>query len=262
MGANTREKMIETLAERLSMPRVQISIILALTAIAAFAVSAIMLRVGVTSMTLRYPLAVIFGYFIFLILLRIWIWLQSDEPAGDINLDLPDHLILPNINIGGGGVAGNESVFGGGGDFQGAGAGGSFGDSDTPLPAVGFVSSNSSSSSVSSSGSGLGGIDFDIDDGLALILILIILALVFSALIYVVWIAPILLAELVIDAAVVGALYKPVKNIKRRHWLVTALKKTGIPAIIVVLLFTAAGFIMQVADPDATTIGQFLKNFD
>ncbi len=260
MGANTREKMIETLAERLSMPRVQISIILALTAIAAFAASAIMLRVGITSMTLRYPLAVIFGYFIFLLLLRIWIWLQSDEPAGSADLDLPGDIIIPNINVGGGGGA-KDLVFGGGGDFQGAGAGGSFGDSDTPFPAVGFVSSSSSPSSVSSSGSGLGGIDFDIDDGVALVVVLIILALVLSALIYVVWIAPILLAELVIDATVVGALYKPVKNIERRHWLVTALKKTGIPAIFVVLLFTAAGFVMQAANPEAATIGQFLRSF-
>lgn len=260
MGANTREKMIETLAERLSMPRVQISIILALTAIAAFASSAMMLRVGVTSMTLRYPLAVIFGYFVFLLLLRIWIWLQSDEPAGDIDLSLPEDIIIPNIHVGGGGGGVKDLAFGGGGDFQGAGAGGSFGDSDTSLPAVGFVSSSSSSSSASSSGSGLGGIDFDIDDGLALVVVLIILALVLSALIYVVWIAPILLAELVIDAAVVGALYKPVKNIERRHWLITALKKTGIPAIFVVLLFTAAGFVMEAANPDAATIGQFLRS--
>jgi hypothetical protein len=103
-------------------------------------------------------------------------------------------------------------------------------------------------------------LDVDLDDGVALLLVGLILVLVFSALLYVVWIAPILLAELMIDAAVVGSLYKPVKNIDRRYWLQTALRKTGVPALIVLLLFFFAGLIMQAAEPSAVTIGQFLDS--
>ncbi len=71
------------------MPRVQISIILALTAMSAFLASVLMLRMGVTSMTLRYPIAVIFAYLCFLALLRLWIWLQNEDAhLGDADLVL------------------------------------------------------------------------------------------------------------------------------------------------------------------------------
>lgn len=245
------------------MPRVQISIILALTAGSAFMVSAVLLRLDVTEMALRYPLAVIAGYITFLILLRIWIWLNTEEPLGDPDFDGGGDLTLAvmdgldDIRIGG--SAGR--TFGGGGDFAGAGAGGDWGDAKSvPMP-VGFSSGGSSSSlsTGSSSGSGLGSFDFDLDDGLALLLVAAILIIAFSAIIYVVWIAPILFAELLIDAAVVGSLYKPVKNIERTHWLLTALKKTGIPALVVLILFAVAGFIMQAAVPEAVTIGEFFR---
>lgn len=248
------------------MPRVQISIILALTAGSAFMVSAVLLRLDVTEMALRYPLAVIAGYVTFLTLLRIWIWLNTEEPLGDPDFDGGGELTLAvmdgldDIRIGG---SASSGTFGGGGDFAGAGAGGDWGDAKSVVPMpVGFSSGGSSSSlsSGSSSGSGLGSFDFDLDDGLALLLVAAILIIAFSAIIYVVWIAPILFAELLVDAAVVGSLYKPVKNIERTHWLLTALKKTGIPALVVLILFAIAGFIMQAAVPEAVTIGQFLKS--
>lgn len=257
MRTPTRALIIEQLTARLSMPRVQISIMLALTAFAAFITSAILLRLDMTSMAIRYPIAVIVGYCVFLVLLRIWIWTQSDEPVGDVSIDGVGDLLIPNINIGGG--SGQQPVFGGGGDFAGAGAGSGWSEGDTPAAApVGLMSGSSSGGSSSGSG-GIGGIDVDLDDGVALLVVLVVLVLVFSALIYVVWIAPILFAELIIDAAVVGSLYRPIRNIERRHWLMTALRKTAIPAVIITILFAIAGFVMQAAEPDAVTIGQFLN---
>ena len=248
------------------MPRVQISVLLLITAFAAFISSAIMLRLGMTSMALRYPIAVLVGYIVFLILLRLWLWLQSEENmVGDVgNVGVDGDLIvaagdlsIPDIGSG----SGDTFSLGGGGDFGGGGAGGSWSDADVkaPIP-VAFSSSASptSFSAGSSSSSGLPDIDVDLDEGLALIVVVVVLLLVFSALIYVIWIAPVLLAELVIDAAVVGSLYRPVKNIERTHWLRTALRKTAIPAGIVMLLFFIAGFVMQAAVPEAVTIGQFL----
>lgn len=257
MRTPTRALIIEQLTARLSMPRVQISIMLALTAFAAFITSAILLRLDMTSMAIRYPVAVIVGYCVFLVLLRIWIWMQSDEPVGDVSIDGVGDLLIPNINIGSG--SGQQPVFGGGGDFAGAGAGSGWSEGDAPAAApVGLMSGSSSGGSSSGSG-GIGGIDVDLDDGVALLVVLVVLVLVFSALIYVVWIAPVLFAELIIDAAVVGSLYRPIRNIERRHWLMTALRKTAIPAVIITILFAIAGFVMQAAEPDAVTIGQFLN---
>ncbi|MDM7922562.1 MAG: hypothetical protein QUS14_09715 [Pyrinomonadaceae bacterium] len=263
----TRATVIETIQSRLSMPRVQISVILLITAFAGFACSAIMLRLGVTEMSLRYPVAVFTAYLIFLLLLRVWLWWQSEESIGDVgNIRVDGDLIAVagDIDLPGSiSSAADNFSFGGGGDFAGGGAGGAWSDGDTPsIAPVAFSSGSSSSfSSASSGGGGLPDIDVDLDEGVALILVVVILALVFSALIYVIWIAPVLLAELVIDAAVVGSLYKPVKNIERQHWLRTALRKTGIPALIIMLLFFFAGLVMQAAVPEAVTIGQFLQQF-
>ena len=255
MRTPTRALIIKQLTARLSMPRIQISIMLALTAFAAFITSAILLRLDVTSMAIRYPIAVIVGYCVFLVLLRVWIWLQSDEPVGDIAIDGVGDIVIPNVNIVD--SPGQPQVFGGGGDFVGAGAGSGWSEGDAPAAAPVGLMSGSSSSGGSSVGSG--GIDVDLDDGIALLVVLVVLVLVFSALIYVVWIAPILFAELIIDAAVVGSLYRPIRNIERRHWLMTALRKTAIPAVIITILFAIAGFVMQAAEPDAVTIGQFLN---
>lgn len=260
-----RAKVIETITARLSMPRLQISAILALTALSAFIVSAVLLRLGVTEMAFRYPVAVIAGYVVFLLLLRVWIYLNTEETLGTADLDGSGDLSLAaldaidDIGVGGSSASG---TFGGGGDFAGAGAGGDWGDAKAVVPVpVGFSSGGGSSSlsSGSGSGGGLGSFDFDLDEGLALLLVAVVLIIAFSAIIYVVWIAPILFAELLVDAAIVGSLYKPVKNIERTHWLLTALKKTGIPALIVLILFAIAGFIMQAAVPEAVTIGEFFN---
>ena len=242
------------------MPRVQISVLLLITAFAAFISSAIMLRLGMTSMAWRYPIAVLVGYIVFLILLRLWLWWQSEENiVGNVGVDgdlivAAGDLSIPDIGSG----SGDTFSLGGGGDFGGGGAGGSWSDADVKAPIPVAFSSNApptSFSAGSSSSSGLPDIDVDLD---AIIIVVVVLLLVFSALIYVIWIAPVLLAELVIDAAVVGSLYRPVKNIERTHWLRTALRKTAIPAGIVMLLFFIAGFVMQAAVPEAVTIGQFL----
>jgi hypothetical protein len=239
------------------MPRVQLSLMLAATGMFVFLFSVLLLRVGVTSMTLRYPIAILTGYVVFLLLLRVWIWLQSDEPVGSV--DLPDNIIIPNIDLPGGSLPDSFS-FGGGGDFAGAGAGGSWSDSDVPSPSpVLFAASGSGGSGGGGGSSSLGSLDFDLDDGAALVIVAVILLLVLGAFVYVIYIAPALLAELVIDGAVVTSLYKPVKNIERHYWLKTALRKTAIPAAIVAALFAAAGFVMQAAEPSARTIGDFLN---
>jgi hypothetical protein len=264
MGWERREKVIAALTSRLSMPRLQISLILLITAFVGFIVSALLLRIGLTSMLIRYPIAVMSAYVGFLFLLRICLWWQSDEPVGDVSMNV-DGIVIPDLSgIGGNiGTAARDVPFGGGGDFAGAGAGGSW-DTDVPVAAPVGLSSNIGSSSADLGGGGSSidvsdVLDVDLDDGIALVLVIIILLLVFSALIYVIWIAPVLLAELMIDAAVVGTLYKPVKNLPRRHWLLTAIRKTAIPAAIIALLFGIAGAIMQAAEPEAVTIGQFLS---
>lgn len=277
MNMTTRSELIEKLVTGISMPRVQISVILAVTALAGFITSVILLRSGVTSMMLRYPIAVIVAYCVFLICLRIWIWRNSSGSSigTDLNpIDAIDGIAITELgSIGSGSNSAAETTFGGAGKFSGGGTGGSWSEADLPKPIPLAIGSNpqtsgtsplaaSSSSSSSSSTGGSSGFDLDLDDGIALVIVLIVIALVLSALIYIVWIAPVLFAELLIDAALVGGLYGSLKGVERRHWLITALRKTAIPALVVIILLAIAGFVMEAANPDAVTFGQFLREME
>src|SRR5690606_31782973 len=126
--------------------------------------------------------------------------------------------------------------FGGGGDFAGAGAGGDLDAPNVPMPVVAFSSAGSPPSSgglgISDAASDLSIGDVELDDGLALLVVALVAVLVLGALIYVIFIAPTLFAELLIDSAVVGGLYKHVGSAERTYWLKTALRKTAIPAAI------------------------------
>src|SRR5215218_4647068 len=68
---------------RRGRPRVEMSLILAATGAAGFLASFAMLRLGLSLMWLRYGLAVLLAYAVFLLLLRVWLVLHSREPLGD-----------------------------------------------------------------------------------------------------------------------------------------------------------------------------------
>jgi hypothetical protein len=250
---------------------------LAMTSFSVVIASAVLIRFGMTVMAWRLLLSGIIGYIVFLFLLRVWIWLCRERhekflggdgsfvDAADVG-DTAQGLL--NLNMPSISDTGAEGFsFGGGGDFAGGGAGGDFDAPNVSMPAVAFSSAGSPPSSgglgvsdaVGDIGSGIGIGDVDLDDGLALLLIVLIAMIVFGALIYVIFIAPTLFAELLIDSAVVGGLYKHVDSAERTYWLKTALRKTAIPAVIVLVLLAAAGAIMQAAVPEAITTGDFLR---
>ena len=72
---------------------------------------------------------------------------------------------------------------------------------------------------------------------------------------YVVYIAPVLLAEILVDGVLVAGLYKRVKGIEQRHWLRAAVRRTLLPALLVALFFGVAGYALQSAVPEARKIG-------
>ncbi|HEX8129916.1 MAG TPA: hypothetical protein VF527_12500, partial [Pyrinomonadaceae bacterium] len=80
-------------------PRLLVSFLLALTGAAGFVISAVLLRLGVTSMSVRYPLAVILAYCVFLLLLRLWLALRRNTGSdSDLLSDIGDglpHLLDP-----------------------------------------------------------------------------------------------------------------------------------------------------------------------
>ena len=243
-----RERAIERVKKRLlrgGLPRFQMLLILLLTGSAGFLTSFVLLHAGVTRMWLRYPVAILLAYCVFLLLLRLWLYLQSK----DRYLQSKDR--SPSTGFDLSGVDFSSSVrgsgynfsFGGGGDFGGGGAGGSWGES--------MSSSSGGKSSLLDSVS----IDLDLGEGCLLVLALIAICGGLVASLYVVYIAPALLAEVLVDGLLVTALYKQMKNVEQRHWLRAALQRTWLPVVLAILFFTAAGFLMQKAVPTAHSIG-------
>jgi hypothetical protein len=170
------------------MPRFQVSLLLSLTGLAGFLTSFSLLHLGVPWMWLRYPIAILIAYCMFLLLLSLWLWLQRRTPHVDSDPSVLD--FIPS----GASSHGESFQFGGRGDFGGGGAGGSWGESV------------SSSSTVSSGGSAPNGVGFDLDLGEGWLIVIAIVALIggLIASFYVIYIAPSLLAEILVDGALVA----------------------------------------------------------
>ena len=244
---NIRDRLISWQQHRLFMPRFQMILILSLTGSVGFLASFLLLHIGVDQMWMRYPLAILSAYVAFLLLLRLWLALYLSSGTLDlgVKLDSPaqsnsvlnEGFDLPaDVGSGSTSAFSTNFSFGGGGDFGGAGAGGSWGDS---------VSSSSSSSGDNSNS----------DFGLVILAVVVLIGGIMASL-YIIYIAPVLLAEMLVDGILVRGLYKRVGHIERKHWLQTAIRKTMLPALLCIVLFGTAGFILQIAVPDAKSIGE------
>jgi hypothetical protein len=264
----TREQRIAKVERELmrhSSPRLQVSVIFAITGLVGFLTSFVMLQAGIHAMWLRYAVAILIAYGAFLLLLRLWLWMQRRSRE---DIDVPDLGSL-DIGSGSGGSGGGSGWSGGGGNFGGGGASGSWGEgvklasmsSTGPPTDAAELSSAASSSSSGSGGSFLDNFSIDADEGIVIILALIAILGGVIALCYIIYIAPALLAEILVDGALLAGLYNRVKTIEQRHWLRAAIRKTIVPVLIAAACFTAAGYFMQMAVPEARSIGQVWRHF-
>ncbi|HEY9420995.1 MAG TPA: hypothetical protein VIW92_06255 [Thermoanaerobaculia bacterium] len=263
----SRERLIEKAKERLlrhGLPRLEMSILLALTGASGFLTSFLLLKGGVVSMALRYPVAVMVAYGVFLLLLRIWLAIQQDGWRDVVDVADADmvEMALDGVTSVGRGAGGGFS--GGGGSFGGAGSTANFQApvplSSSPPPAPMAVRS---ASAVGKSGGGKGfSFDFDLDEGgfLVLLAVLILAVAVMGAAVYVLWTAPVLLAEVLVDGLIMTGLYRRLRKTEEpTHWLLGAVRRTWIPALAVAILFSFAGHLLQKAVPEARSIGPALK---
>lgn len=227
--------------ERDAFPRIQMSLIVGLTGAAGLLFSFLMLEVGVTSMALRYPLALLMAYGVFLLLL--WLWLRT---KAEDYVDIPDlSSLIPS------GSGDSVSVFqGGGGNFGGGGASGSF---DGPASFAPLESDSASPLEEATSAVG------DADE-LAIPLIAVAFALGLAlASLYVVYAAPMLFAELLVDGALSYALYHKIKGTDS-HWLGSAVRRTALPFLLTGGIVSITGAAMAAYAPGAHSIGQVIQH--
>lgn len=241
---NLRQELIDQESKAMFYPRLQMFIVLSLTGLVGFLTSLTLLHFGLNLLWLRYPLAILAAYAAFLMFLYVWVSLHRNR--GD--LDLVSNVDVPlDAGVGTNGSGADADVFSGAGSFGGGGAGGAW-DASAATP---------SAFSGGSPFDGLG-VDLDLEElGLVLLGLALLIGGIVASL-YVVYIAPVLFAEILVDALLVGGLYTKVKKIDRRHWLETALKKTWLPAFLCAFAFGVAGYLFQWALPEARTLGEVL----
>ena len=213
--------------DRYRYARIQMAILVALTGCAGFLFSYLLLATGLSSMALRYSLAVGMAYFCFLLLLNIWLRTSVRdhvESAGDY-LDIAEGTseLVPR-------------------SIRSANAGGECTASDDDS-LVGTVADGASAAD---------------EFALPLIIVAGAVAVVVSML-GIVYAAPSLFAELLLDGALSAGLYRRLRKVERRNWLETAFRRTVWPFAFTGLVAFATGSILGGLYPDATSLGEVLQ---
>ena len=263
-----RERAIEMVKRQLlrrSRPRLQMFLILSVTGAAGFLLSFALLHVGITRMWLRYPVVILLAYCIFLLILRFWLFSHSRMRRTNMDSSTPDidASVLDLIPTDGLSSAAEAFKFGGGGDFGGGGAGGSWTES---LSSMAEAPQGSGGGILSGGGGSSLDFDLDLDEGWLIILALVAIFGGLIASLYVVYIAPALLAEILADGLLMTGLYKRMKGAEQAkgagqiNWLRTAVRKTLLPALVVALFFSIGGYLFQRAVPTARSIGDVWKS--
>ncbi len=210
--------------ERDGFPRLQMTLLVALTGAAGFITSYLLLRAGLSQMWLRYLAAFGVAYGAFLALL--WLWLRTG---------LEDYVEIPDLSaIAPSGTGRMET----GGSLPGDVA-----VSSEPADAVGEA---------------LGAAAAAEEFALPLMVLILVGATLFSSC-FVIYTAPALFAELLVDGVLAASLYRRLRRIETRHWLETAFRRTALPFALTAAIVSASGWGLAQYLPGAHSIGDVLS---
>ena len=76
---------------------------------------------------------------------------------------------------------------------------------------------------------------------------------------WVVWTAPVLMAELLVDGAIAAGLYKRMRNVHAQGWWWLCVRHTFWPLLGVLAFFAVLGGVADHVAPGANTLMQALK---
>jgi hypothetical protein len=114
----------------------------------------------------------------------------------------------------------------------------------------------------SSGGGALSGLDIFDADSEGCVYFLLAVALIVAgtlAALYVVYAAPLLLAEILVEGVLLSGLSRGMKRARRGgggDWLGAAVRRTWLPVLLTLITFSAAGYLLQRAAPRARSIGE------
>lgn len=227
--------------ERDGYPRLQMFFLVALTGGSGFIASYGLLMSGLVEMWVRYFAVFGIAYLVFLFLL--WLWLRTRaEDFADL-ADVPDLVPSSSGHV-------KVDLHGHGGNFNGGGASGSYED-------------DSSLSVIPEDGKYLGdalGAAADADEfAIPLVLIIFCGALILSSF-WIVYAAPVLFAELLVDGVLAASLYRRLRGLETRHWLETAVRRTLWPFLLTAVIAATCGWGMKQYAPEAHSLGDVIRH--
>ena len=214
------------------------SLILGATVASGVLIDKGLLHLDFSSMGWRYALSVLGAYIVFFGLVRLWVWYAAGVAPRVSDVELDNLGDAAELLPGRGGGSPHVAFSG----FQGGDAGGGGASNLFDAPSV-------------SSGGGGGGLDLniDLDEGFWILIVLAVLVLVIClAGGYLIWMAPEILPEVAIEAAIGAGLLRQVKT-DSAGWAARLLWKTWIPLVCVMCIAFFTGAFMQSSCPEATT---------
>jgi hypothetical protein len=204
--------------------RFHMMLILIGVALSGVIANKLLLYFGVTSMPVRYPVAVIFSYAVFFLLIRIWLCYMSEASethAWDIDItDIADVAEVADV----------------GRPIHGAtrGRSGRWGlDFDLP--------------------------DFDVDEATILVVFALLLLAIFGVGAYLVYEAPAILAEAAFQAVLASSLVKASNRMDTPGWMGSLVKTTWAPFVVVLVMAAGLGWIAHLYCPEATKLTELFN---
>lgn len=207
-------------------PRLKMLFIVSLTGGAGFLASFLMLHGGLTTMAWRYPASVGVAYLVFLFLL--WLWLRTSAE---------DYADAPDFSGSSGSRGGNVECHG---DIATTGE-------IVPVDDGGALSEV------------VGGVAQAEELAIPLLAIIAVVALAFSSL-WIVYSAPALFAELLVDGVWSATLYRRLRGIETHHWLETAVRRTVVPFAVTAAVVSLCGMAMHHYYPSAKSLGEVIHS--
>jgi hypothetical protein len=270
-----RQRLVDKVRNHLlrrGLPRFEMTVIVAGTGLAGFAASVVLLDAGISSMAMRYPLSVAIAYVVFLGLLRLWVEYHRRRFEIDIADVIPDLIPDDTVRVEqvgmtrvpvfrtSGSRSRGGSWSGGGGEFGGGGMTGRWNAPSAAADhaALADVGANTAARAGAFEVSDLVP-DIDVEETWVVVLPMVIIGSAVVAALYVVYSAPVLMAEIVLDVLLVSGLYRRLRKLERRSWLSTAVRRTWIPVGMTTVLVALSGFVIQRVAPHADSIGDILR---